>query len=174
MKLWFCESDPNLLYYSLVYVVATKRTERKWEQCGSSGAQLQGDLLCCLDGWEDQTKEEAVEAAATTTAQLSRKQRKFVQVLVCLFLFFFSLEHSMNLMSLKLNNNTYLEKLKLLRTEFSGSSSSLHSLCLHFWSSHPSRKLKISHYLQYYHFKNVILDMPKTGHNFVYRDRVCS
>ena len=91
MKLWFCESDPNLLYYSLViYVVATKRTERKWEQCGSSGAQLQGDLLCCLDGWEDQTKEEAVEAAATTTAQLGSKQRKFVQVLVCLFSFFFS------------------------------------------------------------------------------------
>ena len=24
--------------------------QRKWEQCGSSGAQLQGDLLCCLDG----------------------------------------------------------------------------------------------------------------------------
>ena len=31
-----------------------------------------------------------MEAAATTTAQLGRKQRKFVQVLVCQFSFFFS------------------------------------------------------------------------------------
>ena len=43
------------------------------------------------------------------------------------------------------------------------------------WSYHPSRQLKISHYyLECYHFKNLIMGMPKTGHNFVYRNRVCS
>ena len=156
MVLWI---RPQSAILSLViYVVATKRTERKWEQCGSSGAQLQGDLLCCLDGWEDQTKEEAVEAAATTTAQLGCKQRKFVQVLVCLFLFFFSLEHSMNLMSLKLNNNRHTKTWK--NCHCLGLSSAVvveaSTASAFIWSSHPSRQLKISHYLECYHFKNLV------------------
>ena len=42
--------------------------QRKWEHWGSSGAQLQGDLLCCLDGWKAKetnrrgVKEEEAEA----------------------------------------------------------------------------------------------------------------
>ena len=118
-----------------------------------------------------------MEAAATTTAQLGRKQRKFVQVLVCLFLFF-SLEHSMNLMSLKLNNNNRHTK-TWKNCHCLGLSSAVvvaASIASAFiWSSHPSRKLKISHYyLECYHFKNLIMGMPKTGHNFVHCDRVCS
>ena len=89
---------------------------------------------------------------------------------------FFSLEHSMNLMSLKLNNNRHTKTLKnchclglssVVVVEASTASAFI-------WSSHPSRQLKISHYLECYHFKNLIMGMPKTGHNFVYRNRVCS
>ena len=90
---------------------------------------------------------------------------------------FFSLEHSMNLMSLKLNNNRHTKTWK--NCHCLGLSSAVvveaaSTASAFIWSSHPSRQLKISHYLECYHFKNVIMGMPKTGHNFGYRDRVCS
>ena len=83
----------------------------------------------------------------------------------------------MNLMSLKLNNNRHDKTWK--NCHCLGLSSAVvvaaSTASAFIWSSHPSRKLRISHYyLECYHFKNLIMGMPKTGHNFVYRNRVCS
>ena len=59
LSLLVIQSECKTKYF--VYPRIRGPASRKWEQCGSSGAQLQGDLLCCLDGWEakeDQTRTE--------------------------------------------------------------------------------------------------------------------